>query len=139
MKNSILTREKETILAKIISLLEAKAFITFAYVYGSFLTSESFQDIDIGAYLTGIERSSPLLIETGTSRELEDMLRIPFDVRILNGAPPTFLYHVIKDGVVIIDRDSSARADFEGLILKKYFDFQHLRREYLREIVNAPV
>ncbi|MGE5894469.1 MAG: hypothetical protein ACM34I_10475, partial [bacterium] len=64
MKNSILTREKETILAKIISLLEAKAFITFAYVYGSFLTSESFQDIDIGAYLTGIERSSPLLIET---------------------------------------------------------------------------
>jgi hypothetical protein len=40
---------------------------------------------------------------------------------------------------VIVDNNKSLRSDFEGLVYKKYFDFEHLRNEYLREIKNAPL
>jgi hypothetical protein len=51
----------------------------------------------------------------------------------------SFVYNVLKGGFVIVDNDKSLRCDFEGLVYKKYFDFQHLRNEYLREIKNAPL
>ena len=64
---------------------------------------------------------------------------MPVDVRILNKAPISFVYHVIKDGIIVVDKNSDLRADFEGLTCKKYFDFRHLRIEYLKEVANAPV
>jgi len=54
-------------------------------------------------------------------------------------APVTFIYHILKSGRVIVDKDPSRRCDFEGLMCKEYFDVQRLRPEYLREIVHAPV
>ena len=71
--------------------------------------------------------------------ELENILLMPFDVRIINRAPLAFVYNVLKNMIVIVDKNKTLRADFEGLIYKKYFDFRHLRDEYLREIINAPV
>jgi hypothetical protein len=41
--------------------------------------------------------------------------------------------------MVIIDRDKTFRSDFEGLTIKKYFDFVHLRNEYLKGLANASV
>jgi predicted nucleotidyltransferase len=78
-------------------------------------------------------------MELDTERELENTVKIPVDVRIINHAPLSFIYHVVKSGFVIVDKNTSIRSDFEGLIFKKYFDFQYVRREYLREITNAPV
>ena len=71
--------------------------------------------------------------------ELEDILHIPVDIRIINNAPLSFQYNVLKTGKVIVDGDKTLRADFEGLIFKKYFDFVHLRNEYLRETLNDQV
>ena len=67
------------------------------------------------------------------------LIRMPVDVRILNRAPISFVYQVIKGGITIADKNKDLRADFEGLTLKKYFDFQHLRNEYLKEVANAPI
>jgi hypothetical protein len=55
-------------------------------------------------------------------------------MRILNTAPLAFQYNVRKDGIVIIDKDKDIRADFEGLVFKKYFEYVHLRNEYLKNI-----
>jgi hypothetical protein len=72
-------------------------------------------------------------------RELEKLIHITVDVRILNSAPLSFVYQVIKGGITIVDKNKDLRADFEGITIKKYFDFQHLRNEYLREVANATV
>ena len=71
--------------------------------------------------------------------EIQEAVRVPADVRSLNNSPLGFVYNVLKSGVLLLDRDEAARADFEGLTYKRYFDFQHLRKQYLREIINAPV
>ena len=124
---------------RIAAILKEKECVLFAYIFGSFASEESFNDIDVGVFISGERLNFPLRLELETERELEDTVRIPIDVRIINNAPLSFIYNVLKSGIVIVDSNKSLRADFEGLVYKKYFDFQHLRKEYLREIINAPV
>ena len=70
---------------------------------------------------------------------IEDLAGIPVDVRILNYAPIAFQYNVIKEGAIVLDNDKDLRADFESLVFKKYFDYIHLRNEYLGNVRNATV
>ncbi|MEJ2697348.1 MAG: nucleotidyltransferase domain-containing protein [Candidatus Sulfobium sp.] len=131
--------EKAIVLREISDALNEKDYILFAYVFGSFVSDERFGDIDAGIFVRLEERRSPLKLELRVEEELADRLRMPVDVRVINNAPLSFLYNILRRQVVVVDRDRTARADFEGLIYKKYFDFQHLRKEYLREMVNAPL
>ncbi|MGQ9571209.1 MAG: type VII toxin-antitoxin system MntA family adenylyltransferase antitoxin [Thermodesulfovibrionales bacterium] len=124
---------------RIAATLKEKEYVLFAYIFGSFALGESFNDIDVGIFISGERLNSPLRLELEMERELENAVRIPVDIRIINNAPPSFIYNVLKSGLVIVDNNKSLRADFEGLVYKKYFDFQHLRNEYLREIINAPL
>ena len=138
-KQHLTAKEKDIVLGRISEILQQKDYIFFAYIFGSFASDKDFNDIDIGIFITCKDIQAPLQIELDIERELEDTVRISVDVRIINHAPLSFIYHVLKSGFVIVDKDKSIRSDFEGLIYKKYFDFQYVRREYLREIINAPV
>lgn len=138
-KKRLSAKEKKVLIEKISDVLKAKEYIIFAYIFGSFASEDSFQDIDVGIFISGVKDRSPLRLELETEGELEDAVHIPVDVRIINNAPLSFIYNILKIGIVILDTNESLKADFEGLICKKYFDFHHLRKEYLREIINAPV
>lgn len=136
---SLSIKEKEVLTGKVSDILKAKQNILFAYIFGSFISGDSFKDIDVGIFISGEKLKSPLNLELQMEGELEDAIHLPVDVRIINKAPLSFIYNILKGGKVILDNNRSLRADFEGLVYKKYFDFQHLTREYLREIINAPV
>jgi predicted nucleotidyltransferase len=138
-KRRLSAKEKEVLIERISDILKTKEYILFAYIFGSFASEDSFKDIDIGIFVTGEKIKSPLRLELDMEGELESVIHTPVDVRIINNAPLSFIYNILKKGIVIVDNDKSLRTDFEGLVYKKYFDFQHLRREYLREILNAPV
>jgi predicted nucleotidyltransferase len=152
------------IINKIADFLAGYGNITFSYIFGSFVKSQKkasslnknvFNDIDIAVYITasGISDDNnyfsfeageditqdSLSQELKMEIELEEILHIPVDVRVINAAPLAFQYNVIKNGIVIIDKDKNLRADFEGLVFKKYFEYAHLRNEYLKNIVNAPI
>jgi len=71
--------------------------------------------------------------------EIEKISDYQVDVRLLNAAPISFVQNVIRHGQVIVDMDPNFRADFQGMVLKKYFDFSPFRRRYLEEVVNAPI
>jgi len=71
--------------------------------------------------------------------KLEKILGCPVDVRVLNYAPLSFCQNVIRQGKVVMDRNPDLRADFEGKVLKQYFDFAPFRRQYLQEVTNAPI
>jgi predicted nucleotidyltransferase len=139
VKNEDLTPEKEVLIERISNILKVKEYVFFAYIFGSFASKESFKDIDVGIFISGEKPKLPLKLELEIEAELEDTIHIPVDVRIINNAPLSFIYNILKNNIVVVDRDRSLRTDFEGLIYKKYFDFQYFRREYLREIINAPV
>ena len=139
-KQHLLTTDRrEALLQRISDHLSAHYHeVTAAYVHGSFVTSHSFCDIDVGV-LTSKEVATPVEFELRLELELQQICRYPVDVRMLAGAPFSFSQAVIRQGRVILDTDPNLRADFEAMVLKLYFDFAPFRRRYLAEVLNAPV
>ncbi|MGB9856980.1 MAG: type VII toxin-antitoxin system MntA family adenylyltransferase antitoxin [Dictyoglomaceae bacterium] len=131
--------KKGEIVRVISDILSKRDEILFAYIFGSFIVQEDYKDIDIGIYLKNFEDIDPLKYELSLERELEDKVKIPFDVRVINNAPLGFIYNVIKEKIIVLDRDDDFRADFESIILREYFDYKHLIMEYLKELKNAPI
>jgi predicted nucleotidyltransferase len=139
MKHRLTSAQKKHLLTEIATYLDrAHKDITTAYVFGSFIAAESFSDIDIGI-LTRDEISNSLNFELLLESEIGKIAQYQTDVRLLNRAPLSFCQNVIRHGRVILERDPNLRAEFEGRILKQYFDFSHFRRQYLHEVTNAPV
>lgn len=137
--NNNIIKDKKRFIKKATAVLQTKEYILFAYVFGSFTAEKSFHDIDIAVFIHDEKLKSQFALEMELEVEMEKTLCFPVDVRIINNAPVSFIYNVLKSGAVIVDNNISMRADFEGLNYKKYFDYRHLRDEYLREIINAPI
>ena len=139
MSHTLSRSEKE----KIIQVISSRFFqqyddIISVYIFGSFISERQFSDIDIGI-ITAMDLSKPLDFELNLENRLEKLIKYPVDVRILNRAPISFSQNVFRTGRVIIDKNPNLRADFQGRILKQYFDFSPFRQRYLQEVTNAPV
>jgi len=138
-KHSIQPDQKEKLAVTISSFLERNfKEIVVAYLHGSFATSLFFSDIDLGI-ITQNDLEKTLNFEFDLENRLEKIVKYSVDVRVLNRAPLTFCQKVIRQKNVILDRDPNLRADFEGRILKQYFDVAYFHRQYLKEVANAPV
>jgi hypothetical protein len=130
---------RDLILSRTAGLLDSRTpGILAAYVFGSFARSEPFGDLDV-AVLMAAPVAAPLAFELKLEGDLEKRVRIPVDVRVLNHAPQPFQYSVIREGILILDRDPNRRAAFEGNVVKQYLDFLRFRRRSLKEIANAEV
>lgn len=139
MKYTLKESGKEKIIEKIsFHFLQSYGEIPTVYIFGSFISMQAFSDIDI-AIVTETALRDPLAIELELENELERTIKYPVDVRILNRAPISFCQNVFRTCRIIVDKDPNMRADFEGRILKHYFDFSLFRKRYLHEVINAPV
>jgi predicted nucleotidyltransferase len=133
-----LTRKEERI-AVMASFFDRKIKeIDTVYIHGSFLRDVPFSDVDMGLIARDYIKDV-VGFEIRLEVDLEQRVGYPFDVRLLNSAPLSFCHRVIKEGRVAFDRNPVGRAEFEGLTLKKYFDFHPFRRRYLEDISVAPV
>jgi len=124
--------QKKEIIDELTRLLIEREEIIFAYLHGSFLTHD-FRDIDIAVYL---KKDEDVLYEVELGVELEKILKFPVDVRVLNSAPLTFKFKVIKDGLLLFSRDERIRSDFEALTISEYHDFSYFRKRYRREVLG---
>lgn len=116
--------------------LEKRPDLLFAYVYGSFVTSERFRDIDVAVYLRQAP-STPLRAELEIEAELANLIKgYLIEVRLLNNAPLSFRYNVIKSGKPIVVVDDDARTEFEESTFNHYFDFSPFRKMYLKETLG---
>jgi len=132
------TRKKE-IYDKIYKTLHIKEEILFAYLHGSFL-NDDFQDIDIVIYLQKTNKQSKTIkYELALERELETVTGFPIDARVINHAPLSFKFNVIKKGVLIFTKDDRKRCDFECLTFVKYHDFNFFRKIYKKEAIGIEV
>ena len=138
-KKQIPQNEKQRLVKKIASRIKKRENIIFSYIFGSFVRDDKFSDIDIGIFCRETENIDFLSFEFKLEEEINSIIKFPVDVRIINHAPLSFVFNVIKEGMLIKDEDPNERADFEGMIFKKYADFAIYRKRYLKEVLNAPV
>lgn len=134
-RRSLSQEEKEKIISKIKECLQPRHEISFAYLHGSFAGSKTFADVDIAIYLDP-DTAGHLDYEVSLEGLLEKVAGVPFDVRVINNAPPSFCYNVLRKGYPILVRDQNARCDFQARTLDMYFDFAPFRSRYLKEALR---
>jgi predicted nucleotidyltransferase len=110
--------------------------VVFAYLYGSFLEPQPFHAIDVGVYLQGRPSESQTEKAVALAQQLADRVRCPVDVRALNAAPMSFLYHVLQ-GRLLFSRDDSLLADVMERTVSRYLDAAPLIRQATREAFAA--
>ncbi|MCK9419490.1 MAG: nucleotidyltransferase domain-containing protein [Nitrospirae bacterium] len=137
--NELTETKKITVQNTLKSVLEKHPDICFAYLHGSFVKREDFNDIDVALYLVS-RPAAPLEYELSLEAEFMDVVRkYPVDVRVLNTAPLSFRYNVIKEGVLLIVNDDEKRTGFQEATLADYFDFAPYRMLYLKEALGIGV
>lgn len=125
--------KKRKIQKEITKYLKNENRIVFAYIHGSFL-EKGFKDIDIGIYVNvDFKKKQTINYELHLEAELNRMFSYQFDVRVLNYAPLSFKFNVIKKSILLFSKDENKRTDFECLSMVKYHDFDIYRKMYLRD------
>lgn len=129
--------ERQELINRLSAFLAKEENILFAYLHGSFHEGGPFRDLDIAVYLVDLPSREQFAFELKLEDRLEREFRYPADLKVLNNAPPSFAYMVIKKGLKLYVRNDSERVAFEVGTFKKYFDFLPFRKRYLEEVIDA--
>ena len=128
-------KEKKEIEDGLDPLLARTKEVIFAYIYGSFLSAAWFRDLDIAVFVDEkkVGRKEALDYEISLSLELEKMLRLPVDVKVLNYAPLSFRYEVTR-GKLVFSRDEGAMFTFLEETWHRYLDFAPVEKQFIKEM-----
>ena len=105
-----------------------------AYLFGSEArgTAGPRSDVDVGV-LFG---AAPAPTLNAQPMELEDDLRAelgrPVQVIVLDTASPDLIHRVLRDGLLVLDRDPAERIRFEVRARNEYFDLKPFLDRYRR-------
>jgi len=126
---------KEEIKKKIKKILAEKVEVIFAYLHGSF-NEIYFRDVDIAVYVDEDKVGDFLDYELRLSTEIENVIRLPVDVKVLNSAPLSFKYRAIK-GELLISKNEEIRFRFIERTLMEYLDFKPIEEKIIEEILTT--
>lgn len=112
--------------------------VAAVYLFGSVARGESRagSDLDVAVLLEPApKRGTYESLRLDLRVELESELGQEIDLLVLNHAPPDLSHRVLRDAVVVIEPDPSARVRFEVRARNQYWDL----KPYLDEYRRAPV
>ena len=109
--------------------LATHADVAFAYLYGSFVESDAFHDVDVGVHFSPPPTGA---LASALAQSLSDRAKLPVDVRPLNGAPVSFVYHVLR-GQLLLSRDDALLAEVMEQTVHQYLDIAPLLRLSTKE------
>ncbi len=105
-----------------------------AYLFGSEArgTAGPGSDVDV-AILLGRKPAPTLAAQPyALAAELQGLLGRRVDLVVLDTAPPDLIHRVLRDGVLVLDRDRSMRIRFEVAARNAYFDLKPFLDRYRR-------
>lgn len=132
---SLSQNERRKVADKIKQTLLADKEVVFAYIFGSFISSPSFRDVDVGIYLKNISKEEIFEKEVEMSKKIADACGLPIDfidAKIINFAPSHFLNNIFKSGMILFARDGEflsemiERTSLDS-VAGEYFAAQSLR------------
>ncbi len=124
--------QRERIVECLASELTRADEVVFAYLYGSFAESQPFHDIDVAVYLRTPPTEPNTAKAVALAQRCAEETGKPVDVRVLNEAPVSFVYHVLR-GRLLFSRDDTLLADMIEITTSRYLDAAPLLRQATRE------
>ena len=110
-----------------------------AYLFGSMArgTSGARSDVDVAVLYAATPPATLEGLPLDLTSRIEHLVKRPVQVIVLNTAPADLIHHVLRDGVLLLDRDPSARIRFEVRARNEFFDLQPILDRYRRRPVPA--
>ena len=115
--------------------------VVVAYLFGSFAaeTYTPLSDIDIAVLLR--EELSKEAVEELEDEILDGLMKIfktdEIDLVILNSAPLSVRYGVLKTAKIIYCSNIEKTVDFQTEVVSKYLDIKPYREEFYREFLKS--
>lgn len=119
--------------------IDKKYPIKFAYLFGSRAkkTENAMSDIDIALMFNNkYDAVDEVFIRGYIIEEGKSYFNLDVDIVPLDKASLALKYEVIKDGIIIKDSTDAARAEFESLALREYFDFRYYADIYNESMIR---
>ncbi|MDK2974637.1 MAG: uncharacterized protein PWP08_1008 [Methanofollis sp.] len=134
----VLDREEQSrVLRAVGDVMGRFPAVSLGYVFGSFLRGP-FHDLDCAVLLSGLHSPYEAM---KTARRIEGEIEravgylCVVECRVLNDAPVSFSYEVIRTGRAVYVREPSARVRYEADLISAWQDYQEtltwFNRRYL--------
>ncbi len=123
---------KKTLKSTIKAVFGNYSAVTFVYIFGSFVKSDQFRDIDIAVFT---QNDFGLLRIGELQAELDTETKMTVDVTLLNGLfkkNPLFAFKIVTEGELLINKSSQQHDDYKTKVLLRYFDTAPLREKINR-------
>lgn len=113
--------------------------IIAAYLFGSVArgTAGARSDVDAAVLYAAPPPATLEGLPLDLEGRIEQLVNRPAQVIVLNTAPVGLVHRVLRDGVLVLDRDPSARIRFEVRARNEFFDLQPILARYRRRPVPA--
>lgn len=114
--------------------------VSAAYLFGSAARGDERKDSDIDIAIllpTNLSKEKRFKTRLLMMADLSRMLHKNIDLIILNDMSSLFFkYAIIKEGILLYEKNEDDRIDFENRILDSYFDFQPFLTLYNKQYVK---
>ena len=126
----------ESEINKIKNLLANDERIVFAYIFGSRAKgiAGGRSDWDIAVYVAEeAGQTMPATFPFYIEAEIAALLATnDVQVVVLNGLESPLLgFEIIKDGILLVDKDEGKRIEFEARVLGQYHDWQYFLKRHM--------
>ena len=125
-------QEREAVSAILTLILGKEKPILFAYLFGSFIEDIPFHDLDIGIFLEDMHKQEAISFSLRLGCVLEQAAKLPVDLRLLNHAPVSFVFHVLR-GRLLVERDEETHCRILENTMREYLDIEPILRIATRE------
>jgi len=130
-------KKEEMIIDKIKKQLLKREEIIFAYLFGSFLENEQYNDIAVGIYIRGgiINEEASFDYSISLSGELSYNLGIDVDLKIINFLPLGVIKNILQ-GHLLFTRDRLFLEEYTEEKSFEYMEYFELSKEYLKGVLS---
>ena len=124
--------EREALVERLAGLLARHPEVVVGYLFGSRARGAAGggSDLDLAILL---DREPPHSLD-GLGFDLRDELAaelgVEVDLVVLNRAPADLVHRVLRDGILVVERDRARRIAFEVAKRSEYFDLEPVRKLY---------
>jgi uncharacterized protein len=115
--------------------LAGREEVLFAILYGSAVTEARYRDFDVAVFVRRdvVPRDAEFDFVFALADELEQVVPLPVDVRVVNDAPLPFRFNVSR-GAPLFIRDEELYYAFVERAWDEWLDFEPVANQYLRDM-----
>ncbi len=125
LRYTIHSEARESLVCRLTTELEKESAVAFAYLHGSLLDSEAVHDVDVGLYLRESGTEGGSAVASALSDRLSIIAGLPVDVRVLNEASLSFVYHVLRGRLLVCHDEDLLTSKLED-VARRYLDLAPL-------------